>query len=413
MVLYIDPGTGSMLFTILIGAIGTLIYFFRGALVKLRFLFSGGVKHGEKSDSIPYAIFTDSKRYWNLFEPICDEFEKREQPLVYLTASPDDPALKKEYQFVERKFIGEGNRAFARLNFLSADILLSTTPGVDVFQWKRSKNVKWYVHIPHAVDDITSYKMFGTDYYDAVLVSGGFQEEEIRALEKLRALPEKEVRLIGMPYMDRMLERSRTVSVAHDEFTVLLAPSWGVSGILSRYGEEVIEALLDTGYHLVIRPHPQSFTSEAEMLQNLMKKYPNSAQLEWNTDNDNFDILSRSDILISDFSGVIFDYALIFGRPIIYADTSFDKSTYDACWLEDEMWKFKILDRIGRKLDPKEFADLKNIIADMVANPEYSNAIESARQEAWANIGRGAELTADYMIQKRSELLSSAENSHA
>ena len=76
MRLYIDPGTGSMLFTILIGVLGALIYALRNVLVKARFLFSGG--KGAKSDDheYPYVIFTDSKRYWNVFEPICDEDRK-------------------------------------------------------------------------------------------------------------------------------------------------------------------------------------------------------------------------------------------------------------------------------------------------------------------------------------------------
>ena len=54
----------------------------------------------------------------------------------------------------------------------------------------------------------------------------------------------------------------------------------------------------------------QKKRSEKEMLDSLMSKYPD---LEWNFDNDNFDILNRADLLISDFSGVIFDFALVFG----------------------------------------------------------------------------------------------------
>ena len=42
MKLYIDPGTGSMLFTILLGLLGTAGYLFRKVFVKARFLFSGG-----------------------------------------------------------------------------------------------------------------------------------------------------------------------------------------------------------------------------------------------------------------------------------------------------------------------------------------------------------------------------------
>ena len=38
VVLYIDPGTGSMLFTVLIGVITAAVYFFREGVIKLRFL---------------------------------------------------------------------------------------------------------------------------------------------------------------------------------------------------------------------------------------------------------------------------------------------------------------------------------------------------------------------------------------
>ncbi len=406
MRLYIDPGTGSMLFTILIGVLGTAAYFLRNAAVKLRFLMSGGSK--EKSsfaDKIPFVIFTDSKRYWNLFEPICDEFEKRGIQLSYLTASPDDPALKKEYMNVKCEFIGEGNRAFARMNFLNAGIVLSTTPNLDVYQWKRSKNVKRYVFITHSVRDMTGYKMFGTDYYDSLIVSGEYQVEQIRKLESLRNLPEKEVKVIGVPYLDAMKRRLDSCEeLTKHETTVLLAPSWGSSALLGKYGDEIINALIDTGYHIVIRPHPQSYTAEKDMLDRLMKNHPESDTLEWNRDNDNFEILRRSDIMISDFSGVIFDYAMIFEKPVIYTDTSFDNSTYDASWLDEEMWTFKTLPKIGRLLKHDDFAFLKEIISDMLINPEYLKAIEEARSEAWANIGHSAELTADYLLEMAEKL---------
>ena len=60
-----------------------------------------------------------------------------------------------------------------------------------------------------------------------------------------------------------------------------------------------------TDCKIVIRLHPQSITSEKEKLDGLREKYP---QIEWN-----FNILNRSDLLISDFfnslsSSVLFDF---------------------------------------------------------------------------------------------------------
>lgn len=137
ILLYIDPGTGSMLFTILLGIVSSLIFVFRKFLLNIKFAFSSGKQKELPGASHEYVIFSDSKRYFNVFKPICDEFEKRNIHIDYLTASPDDPALSMGYKNVHCEFIGEGNRAFARLNTLNADIVLSTTPGLDVYQLMR------------------------------------------------------------------------------------------------------------------------------------------------------------------------------------------------------------------------------------------------------------------------------------
>ena len=58
MRLYIDPGTGSMLFAILIGIIGALNYLLKSWIVKLRFILSGGDRKSTRLNS----SHTDSSR---------------------------------------------------------------------------------------------------------------------------------------------------------------------------------------------------------------------------------------------------------------------------------------------------------------------------------------------------------------
>lgn len=67
--LYIDPGTGSMLFTLAISIATTLFFAFRALVVKLRFILSGGKADKTNASKIPYVIFSDHKRYWNVFKP--------------------------------------------------------------------------------------------------------------------------------------------------------------------------------------------------------------------------------------------------------------------------------------------------------------------------------------------------------
>lgn len=406
MSLYIDPGTGSMLFTILIGIIGAAFYSLRMLWIKLRFKISGG-KVKENSEKIPYVIFSDDKRYWNVFEPICREMDRRGRNVVYMTASPDDPALKNTYSHIKAEFIGKGNKAFARLNFLNAVIVLSTTPGLDVYQWKRSKDVQFYVHIPHAASEITMYRMFGIDYYDAILLSGEYQARDVRSLEALRGLPEKELVQIGIPYMDEMAERLKRLGpVPEHPRTVLLAPTWGPSAIFSVYGGKILDVLLKTGYHIIVRPHPQSFTSEKELMEKLMMDYPASEQLEWNRDTDNFDVLCRSDILISDFSGVIFDFSLVYDKPVIYTDPQFDISVYDAWWLDTPLWARSALPRLGRQLTEKDMERLQEVIDTCLTDPRYAKGRRQVKEETWAHTGEGAKRTADYLLDRYKKLTS-------
>lgn len=406
MLLYIDPGTGSMLFSILIGVIGAGFYYLRMFWIKLRFKISGG-KVKENSEKIPFVIFSDDKRYWSVFEPVCREMDRRGRDIVYMTASQDDPALKNSYPHVKAEFIGKDNKAFARLNFLNAAIVLSTTPGLDVYQWKRSKRVQYYVHIPHAASEIILYRMFGIDYYDAILLSGDYQASDIRNLEKLRGLPEKELVQIGIPYMDEMAARlERSGPVPEHPRTVLLAPSWGPNAIFSVYGSRILDVLLKTGYHIIVRPHPQSFVSEKALLEKLMKDYPASDQLEWNRDTDNFEVLRRSDILISDFSGVIFDFTLIFDKPVIYTDPQFDVGLYDAWWLKTPLWTSSALPRLGCQLTEDNMGHLREVIDSCLANPQYADGRRSVKEETWAHVGEGAVRTVDYLLGQYEKLKS-------
>ena len=408
MTLYIDPGTGSMLFTILIAVIGSLVYLFRTLKMKMGTIIHRGKEQAEDQSDLPLVIFSDHKRYWPVFEPICDELERRGRETVYLTASEDDPALKKTYQHIRSEWIGEGNRAFAKLNFLKAKVVLSTTPGLDIYQWKRSRDVSFYVHIPHAPNDITLYRMFGLDYYDAVLLSGEYQVEQIRQLEKKRSLPAKDLEIVGIPFMDVMKDRLASMPSSEKKQdarkTVLLAPSWGPSGMLSVYGETILDALIATGCRVIVRPHPQSFMSEKDMVDRLIRQYPDGENFEWNRDNDNFDVLNQADLLISDFSGVLFDFSLVFDKPVIYTDTSFDKGPYDCYWLEDELWTFRVLPELGIQLTRENLPRLKDLIDQALEDPRFQKGRDKAREETWQHPGEGAVRTVNYLEAKLDRL---------
>ena len=346
--LYIDPGTGSMLFSILIGACATLFFLVKALWLKIKLFFTGG-KDAAKTDKSykPYVIYCEDKRYWNVFKPVLDEFEARKIDVAYYVANDQDPVFGEKYEYVHSEVIGEGNHAFAKLNMLSAGFVLMTTPGLQVYQLKRSRNVKHYSHIFHSPGDPTMYRLFGIDYFDSILCTGDYQFEDIRTMEKQRNLPAKDLVTVGCTYLDIFKQKMEAIPAEENhQFTVLVSPSWGKSALLSLYGEKLLDPLVATGWKIILRPHPQSRISEGEMLKSLEEKYKNCANVEWDSNRDNFYSLKKADIMITDFSGIIWDYTFLCDKPVMYANAEMDLMPYDAYDMDHEIWQCETVKKL-------------------------------------------------------------------
>lgn len=399
--LYIDPGTGSMLFSILIGAAATLFFVAKAAWIKLKILLSGKKDGSGIVDASykTYVIYNEGNQYWNVFKPVADEFEKRKIPLMYYTSSKTDPIFDQKYEFVTSEYIGEGNTAFAKLNMLSAGFVLMTTPGLQVYQLKRSKSVKHYSHVLHMPNDATTYRLFGLDYFDSVLLTGDYQKDDIRTLEKNRGINSKDLVTVGCSYLDVLSEKINSIPAEENHvFTVLVSPSWGEVGVLKRFGERLLDPLAATGWKIIVRPHPQSKKSEADMLKRLEERYKDNANVEWDYNRDNIYSMKKADIMISDFSGIVFDYTFLCNKPVMYVNTDMDLRPYDAYDLNKQLWQFSVLEKMGIKLEEKDFANIKEVIQNASDSPELAKQRKIAKETAWMNIGKAGEKIADYMI---------------
>ncbi|QTQ14078.1 CDP-glycerol glycerophosphotransferase family protein [Treponema parvum] len=411
LLLYIDPGTGSMLFSILVGAAATLFFLGKAIWLKFKLVFSAGKKGlstNIDSKLKKYVIYNEGIQYWNVFKPVCDEFERREIELTYYTSAEKDPCFEQSYKFIRPEFIGEGNLAFVKLNMLSAGIVLMTTPGLQVYQLKRSKKVRHYSHVLHMPNDATTYRLFGLDYFDSVLLTGNYQKDDIRSLEKQRGLPPKELVTVGCSYLDVLSSKMASIEEEKDHrFTVLVSPSWGSVGVLSRYGQRLLDPLVKTGWRIIVRPHPQSKKSEAKMLKDLEDRYKNSKNLEWDYNGDNIYSLKKADIMISDFSGIIFDYTFLCNKPVIYASSDIDLRPYDAWDLHKPLWQFRMLEKMGIKLEEKDLDNIERIIKQVCDSPELSAARKEAKAAAWMHTGEAGKNIVDFMINTVTENLSS------
>ncbi len=403
--LYIDPGTGSMLVSILIGAAASLFFLGKAAWLKLKIFFSGK-KAGTVVDSSykKYVIYCEDKRYWNTFKPILDEAEKRQIEMTYYVETAEDPVFSQNYQYIKPEVIGGGNAAYAKLNMLSAGVVLMTTPGLQVYQLKRSKHVKHYSHIVHMPSDVTTYRLFGLDYFDSVLLTGDYQKDDIRTLESQRHLPAKDLVTVGCPYLEVLQSKIAGLPVEeHHPFTVLVSPSWGKEALLSRFGEKLLDPLVESGIRVIIRPHPQSKKSEADMLEHLEKRYADKANVEWDYQGDNIYSLNKSDIMISDFSGIIFDYTCLFDKPVMYVGSDMDLRMYDAYDLADKengkkIWQFESLKKFGIELKEEQFPTIAEIVKNAADSADLAAARRTAKAECWMNQGNAGKAVIDYLV---------------
>jgi hypothetical protein len=404
---YIDPGTGSMLFSLLTGLTVTIFFFLKNLILKIKSGIFSGKAVKTQSGRYTLVIYSEGKQYWNVFKPIVEELARQKIPAVYYTSGEDDPGLSFFAPEVHAEYIGKGNAAYRFLNFLEADICLLTTPGLDVFQLKRSPGVRHYVHILHMVTDATTYRLFGIDYYDSVFLTGEYQKKDIRTLEEKRGLPAKNLFVTGCTYLDVMGDHLTGLpdKGPGNTKTVLVAPSWGQNGILIRYGLRMLIPLAESSYHVIIRPHPQSMISEKDQVEKLQSALERYSNVEWNFDPENLVALSRADILISEFSGIIFDYAFLFGRPVIYPRFDFDKRPYDMADIEEEAWTFRAVKKLGFPLREESFVEIEKILDGLLnAGKERKDIIGSLRDEAYMYPGEAGKRTVEALNSIRADL---------
>ncbi len=406
---YIDPGTGSMLFAVLTGIISTLFFAGKTLFIRLKtlpFWYKKDKTAVSGAERKKYVFYSEGKQYWNVFKPVIDEFIRRKLSCSYYTSDKEDPGLEVSSEFVKPEFIGRGNMAYSKLNMLETDICVMTTPGLDVYQLERSKGVKHYSHILHAVDDTTLYKLFSFDYYDSMFLSGEYQKESIRELEAKRGTKEKDLYVTGSTYLDVLSSKVKTLDVKrkNDVITVLVSPSWGDNSLLKKFGLKLLLPLVKSEMRVILRPHPQSSISETELLDNIKEGLKDFKNVEWDFSRENITSMARSDIMISDFSGIMSDYLFLFSKPVIYTSYEFDKRGYDLSDVEGIPWKFRMLKEAAVEIGEENFNDVSAIIKKTLASDVVSRKIEEAKNTAWFYQGKAGEKCADALESIHSNL---------
>lgn len=407
---YLDPGSGNALIYMVLSFFGAVVFTLKGLFYKLigkKDLLENEQALEENQHNI--VIFSEGKIYWNTFRPIVEALIKKNVVFSYYTMDINDPCLEIDEPNMNNRYIGNGTRAFAKISKLKADVVLSTTPNIGTKDYpiSRSKSIKKLVHVFHAFDDLTCYHRGSLDNYDAVMLVGEFEKPIIRKLENLRGLPAKELFEAGLPYLDALEEKKNSAPKRTDKpsdtETILIAPSWGMKSCLYQYGSGFISLLAQAGFHIIIRPHPQSLKVESEFLEQIKNELNSFQNIEWDFNIDGSQSMQRADILISDTSSVRVDFLFIYQKPIITLEIPFENMTDFEMADLGESWKEQALKNMGYTLGKDRIEDLPDIVHEVISTKAPEEII-AFREKNIYNYKRSGEVIANYLIENGQQL---------
>ncbi len=386
---YLDPGTGSLLLYALVGIATTLLFALRNLWygLKGRALLSRSVSI---SSALPDVVFhSEGGKYWQVFQPVIAALEREGVACAYVTPDAADPALAWKGRGFTAVHPGRELMTIAHMNAARTALVVSSTPNLDVYMLKRSRQVRHYTHLFHAPTDVAFYEKFAFDWYDSLLTVGPFQERSVRELERRRGLPAKRLFETGCTYYDYMLQERRDDGHGDGHpFTVLYAPAWGGRSSILKYGTAILDALAEAGVRTIFRPHPQFYVSHVQIIRDIERRFAGSSTVEIDTNRTGTASMRRSDVMISDLSGVLFDYAFLFERPIILANADSDVGGQEAEDLSGEIWDVAMSKRLARCLAEEEIAAVARVAAEAgAAGEETRSRIRQLRDKELFNFG--------------------------
>ncbi len=407
ILLYIDPASTSALLYIIIAIAATLGFALRGFFYKVKNLILGkGFVSSNDFEDIDIIFYSEGKQYWHVFSPIIKALEKKNIECVYLSSDKDDPGLTYKSEFLKTKYIGNLTMTSVYLNKIKAKFVGMTTPQLDVMMLRRSKNVKHYAHIVHAPIDVFTYRKFAFDYFDSVFCSGPHQIKGIRKLEEKRGTDKKLLLESGLMFYDVMLEDIKKLpQIEKKRPVVLIAPTWKDYSIINRFGLDFFENLLkDDSYDIILRPHPQTYVSYPKLIAEIEEKYKDEKRITIDRNPLGTESMLRADLMISDLSGVFWDFIFLYSKPVLLLKTDFESiEGFEGSELDYEMWEMQERSKAGQIFDENDIKNISVIVKNLLDNPPTMQLEELKKQSVY-NLGSAGEVAANQILDIVSEI---------
>ena len=371
------------------------------------------VKRFKKLDKKDRSIifYLENECDFIFFKPIVEKLtQEYDIKICYVTSSKTDPMLTSNDKNILPFYIGDG---IARSSFfvnLKATIVVMTMPDLETFHIKRSKIYPvHYVYIFHSLSSTHCiYRKTAFDNFDTIFCTGNYQIIEIQERERKFNLRKKKLVKHGYGRLDTLINEARSTDIrksVSNNKVVLIAPSWGANGLIETKGQEIVSILLDSGFDVILRPHPMTIKKSNKVIQKIEKEFKDNLKFKLETDIRNTESWFLCDCMISDLSGAAIEYSFTFEKPILYIVTPekiVQKKQIDLVSLEE-----KIRPQIGEVISLSQLSLLPSKINQLLLSQnKFKEKIQKIREETVFNIGNSGEQGAKYLLELKKSLVS-------
>ncbi len=359
-------------------------------------------------DNKHLVFYSESSGFYKYFQGAIEWLLVNSDVIIhYLTSDPDDQVfgLAKDEPRIKPYYLGQ-RRLITLMMKMDADVVVTSLGDLDNFYIKRSyirKDIE-YVYMPHHMTSMTLTSTRG-EYtnYDAVLCVGQHQIDDARAVEEYYDTKRKKLPAIGYNLLDREIADYEAMDKAtHDRPEVLIAPTWNLDNILDSCIDDMLAQLLGHGYHVTVRPHPEYKKRYQARLDALVERYRDvpAEDLTFELDFSGQSSILEADILVTDWSTIAEEFSFTTLKPCIFINTTMKVRNPE--WQRLTSWlpmDISIRDEIGRSLEPDDLSDMREVVEDMVQNPDrWREEIRQVRERSIFNLGHGGEKAGEFLL---------------
>ena len=262
-----------------------------------------------------YLFFSENKNYQKFSYLLIEALAKHNPKEVYYVSSEIDDKIK--ILNVKNIFIGNGLLRNVFFLIAKAENMFLTVTDLDNHALKKTKNIDNYVYYFHgAVSTTKIYTATAFDNYDIILCNGDYHLNEIRKRESIKKIKKKRLIKTGYFYFDYLNKRINPQIQANE---ILIAPSWNYNqdNFININFEEIIQSVLDKGFNVRFRPHPEIFKRSPMVIDNIKKKFSNKNFI-LDDNSENINSMENAKCLITDNSGIAIEFLLLFKKPVLY-----------------------------------------------------------------------------------------------